>query len=206
MEIKTKREFFKLWKEGALGNRTLLSEDLREAMSWPTDKIGFREQGAAGGGAWELVDKPDAPQTYQRWISLGRKFTMDGSVPNDKTTMQGELCRTYKGIESFLCVRDEIEDRYEYSGTNGCEYYFERVLKDPGLPPMRRTMANGWHRHRGYLETRVLLERYMDPSSRDDLDTLLDMYPDASIEFSCFSINTGVFPRKNTIFWEIRNY
>jgi len=71
---------------------------------------------------------------------------------------------------------------------------------------MRITMANGWHQHRGPLETKMLLRRFVDPSSRDDIDALFDTYPDATIEFTSFSCNTGVLPRRNTIIWEVRNY
>jgi hypothetical protein len=52
----------------------------------------------------------------------------------------------------------------------------------------------------------ALLDRFMDPNSRADLDALLDLYPDAAVEFSCFSVNVGIFPARNTIFWETRNY
>lgn len=46
----------------------------------------------------------------------------------------------------------------------------------------------------------------MDPSSQQDLDDLLDLYPDATIEFTCYDIDLGVIPNRNTIFWEVRNY
>ncbi len=75
-----------------------------------------------------------------------------------------------------------------------------------GLPPMRITMAAGLHRHCGYLQTKVLLDRYMDPASRDDVDALLERYPDATIEFTCFTVNVGNIPGRNTMMWEVRNY
>lgn len=202
MIIRSKKEFFDLWKAGVLGNRTLLSEDLDEALSWNTKHIGFREIGKAGGGKWELATRDDAPKVFAQWKSEYRQFIMDGGVPNDKSTMQGEVCRTELGLQSFLCVRDELMQRYYVEAFDGTEL----VLALPGLPPMRRTIAAGWHRHRHYLETRMLLARYMDPSSRDDLDMLLEQYPDATVEFTCFSVNVGVFPHRNTIFWEVRNY
>jgi hypothetical protein len=105
---------------------------------------------------------------------------MDDGAPDDKCTLQGEVCRTIRGLESYL----------EVGG---------------GLP-MRQAMAAGHMKHRGYLETKVLLERYMDASSRDDLDALLELYPDHTVEFSCFSVDVGVFPNRNTLFWETRLY
>ena len=71
---------------------------------------------------------------------------------------------------------------------------------------LRQSIAQGMHRQYGYVATRVLLNRFMDPSSRDDLDVLLEQYPEAAVEFACFSVNVGTIPRRNTVFWEVRNY
>ena len=71
---------------------------------------------------------------------------------------------------------------------------------------MRLAMAAGHMRHCSYATVNALLEKFMDPSSRGDLDALLELFPDATVEFSCFSINVGVFPGRNTLFWEVRDY
>jgi hypothetical protein len=215
MEIRYKSQFYKLWKAGVLGNRTLLTDNLEEALGWRSAKIGFREAGKTGGGAWELADRADAPLVYAKWKSLGRVFLMDGAVPNNKTTVQGEVTRTDQGLVSFLAVRSELLRQF-YNTVYAWSTYsipddsrlepIINLFKNTGLPPMRVTMANDWHHHRSYLQTRLILQELMDPSSRDDLDTLLEMYPDSAIEFSCFEVNTGMFPRRNTIFWEVRNY
>lgn len=188
VEINNKREFYKLWREGVLGNRTNLYDSFEEAAKaqahkpWDKQRYGFREIGRSGGGKWELgTNFYDAKLTADRWIKEGRKFIIDDSVPNHKSLMQGEVCRTEKGLQSFLAI-------------------------GYGLKPMRLTMAAGLHKHRGYLETRLLLEKFMDASSRDDLDQLLELYPDSAIELTCFDIKVGHFPNRNTIFWETRNY
>lgn len=189
MQIRNKKKFFELWEEGVLGNRTLIFRTPEEAFAVKGIKqIGFREIGKAGGGAWTMVShlpkkefEEEVRRTYLEWKNAGRNFIMDSSVPNEHSIMQGEICRTYNGLESFIAVGH-------------------------ALPPMRMTMAAGLHKHRGYLETRLLLEQYMDPNSRDDLEALFEQYPEAAIEFTCFEVNTGVFPRRNTIFWEVRNY
>ncbi len=206
--IPNKREFFELWEAGLLGNRPELWRDIIDVPSG-IKRVGFREIGKAGGGAWTLVDRGDAWFTYTEWKNLGRKFIMDGSVPNDHSTMQGEVCRTYRGLESYLCVRDldwklfpDWALFHEARSPGG----FIDLTWVRGLPPMRQTMSAGNHKSRGNLETKELIDHFMDPSSRDDLDALLEQYPDATIEFTCFDINTGVFPNRNTIFWETRNY
>lgn len=196
MQIRSKAQFFELWEAGVLGNRTRLWRDPLTAWYWGRDtnfssptmpddlpQIGFRElrkPGTTGAGKWEKVPWHRVLETAERWKAEGRSFIMDDGCPDDKRTLQGEVCRTERGVEGYL----------EIGG---------------GLP-MRQAMAAGLMKHRGYLETRLLLEKYMDPSSQDDLDALFELYPDHAVEFSCFSVNVGVFPRRNTLFWECRLY
>jgi len=134
-----------------------------------------------GGGKWELAERNSAQFVAHEWDARGIKYVMDSSVPNEHSVMQGEICRTIRGLESFLVVGQ-------------------------ALPPMRITMSTGRHQSYGGVATLYLLDKYMDPSSRDDLDMLLELYPDATIEFTCFDIDVGTFPGRNTIFWEVRNY
>lgn len=211
MKIRSKAEFFRLWEAGVLGNRPVLFRTVEAALASGLPRIGFRELGKAGGGAWELAEGVEKIKNVAwMWEVAGRKFIMDGSVPNDHSTMQGEVRRGEWGLESYLCSRDEWVSKL----SKGIPCWIEHLQKwgtatgkmYPGLPPMRETLKQGWHRHRGYLETKVLLDRYLDPSSRDDLDALLELYPDATIELTAFDIDTGVIPGRNTIFWEVRDY
>lgn len=205
VEITSKRQFYALWEAGVLGNRTFIWHKLEDALASGCPKIGFREirkSLTAGAGAWELAERAQAGEVHDRWKVAGRQFIMDGSVPNDHSTLQGEVCRTFRGLESFLCERAEVAADIRLK--NACGAWLKEL--EPGLPPMRQTMRDGWHQHRGYAATHALLERYMDPSSRDDLDMLLELYPEATVEFTCFDIDTGMIPNRNTIFWETRNY
>lgn len=196
MRISNKREFFLLWETGVLGNRTRLWRDPTEAMFWAQaqdfarnkrvtgtwPEIGFREirkPGSAGAGAWCKVPWSMVGITAEEWRAAGREFVMDDGAPDDKRTLQGEVCRTTRGMEGYLTT---------------------------AKLPMRQAFAEGHAKQYGYLATRLLLEKYMDPSSRDDLDALLEQYPDAAVEFTCFSVNVGVLPHRNTLFWETRDY
>ena len=200
MEIRSKKEFFKKSAEGLLGNRIQIFKDAHEASQSPTGRVGFREVGKTGGGAWCRVSSRLASKTHSEWTQAGRTFVMDCGIPEGKVTLQGEVVRTTKGLEGFLCERREMErsiltDRIEYA-----------PLLGRGVPPMRFTVKHGFHRTTSYLETRMLLAKYMDAASRDDLDMLLEQYPDAAIEFACFSVYVGVIPRRNSVIWEVRNY
>lgn len=187
MIVKNKAEFFKLWMEGVLGNRTRLWKDpfqaLEEARKFGIKEIGFREvrqAGTAGAGKWEKVDRELILPTALRWKGEGRKFLMDDACPNEKIIFQGEVCRTYRGLEGFLDTT--------------------------GHMPMRPAMAAGNMKHYSPAATIHLIEKFMDASSQEDLWALLDLYPDAAVEFSTFSVNVGIFPHRNTLFWETRNY
>jgi hypothetical protein len=182
MKITSKSQFFDLWKKGVLGNRTNVWSDPQEAYDFNAPEYGFREVGKGGGGYWERVERGFFWKTVWEWTYLNkRRFVIDDGVPSSRSVLQGEICRTFLGLESYLAV-------------------------GYGIPPMRISMALGMHKHRGYLETKILLEKYMDPSSRDDLDMLLELYPEATVEFATFDVNVGNIPGRNTILWETRNY
>lgn len=180
MEIRNKTEFFRLWKAGVLGNRTQLWDHPFDAYMSGVPEVGFREQGKGGGGAWAKVPRGMVYLTAFEWQQLGRKFTMDDGAPDLYRTMQGEVCRTYRGMEGYLEVGGHL--------------------------PMRKAMAAGLMQPCSYAQVVDLLNRFMDPSSREDMDALLELFPDATVEFSCFSKDVGVFPGRNTMFWECRNY
>jgi hypothetical protein len=104
VDIRSKRQFYRLWEDGALGNRTQIFRTLEEAMSSGVQEVGFRAQGA-GGGAWEKAKTRDeVPAIFARWKASGRTFIMDDGVPNDRTTMQGEIVRTTSSLEGFIAV------------------------------------------------------------------------------------------------------
>ena len=179
MRVTSKAEFFRLWRLGVLGNRTNLWDHVEDAIKSGCTEIGFREIGKAGGGAWTKVPREQARSVAVDWTGLGRKFIMDDSVPNDKQTLIGEICRTIRGLEGYLGVT---------------------------TLPMRPAMKAGLLLPRTGATVLALLDRYMDPSSRDDLNDLMDLFPDSTIEFACYSVDVGCFPNRQTMFWEIRNY
>ena len=180
MIISSKAIFFELWKLNVLGNRTNLWTDPIEAFDSGKPEIGFRQIGKSGGGKWCKVPRKDVFEEAARWIEEGRKFVMDDGAPDQYRTLQGEICRTEYGLYGFL---DTV-----------------------GKLPMRPAIAAGHMKSYSYVMVNYLLDKYMDPSSRDDIEMLLELYPTATIEFSSFSIDVGVFPNRNTIFWEVRDF
>jgi hypothetical protein len=179
MKISSKQEFFRLWEANALGNRTQLWRDPVCAFLSGAPNIGFREL-RPNAATWCKVPRERVFEIATEWRFLGRNFVMDDGAPDEHRTMQGEICRTFRGLEGYISVGTKL--------------------------PMRPDMAAGNMKHRTGSVVCYLLDRYMDANSRDDLMDLLDLYPDATVEFSCFSIDVGNLSNRNTLFWEVRNY
>jgi hypothetical protein len=55
------------------------------------------------------------------------------------------------------------------------------------------------------LRAKMLLERYLDPSSLECVEDLLNEWPDHVIEFTAFDRTLGTL-RRNTVIWEVRLY
>lgn len=182
MKITSKTEFYRLWENGVLGNRTNIYRSPLKAWQSGFPLIGFRQLGQAGGGKWERVPRSEFWATVRRWFDLEyTPFIMDSATypaGDADITLQGEVCRTFRGWEGFMGYT-------------------------PGLP-MRKAFP--YMRAVSGSEILVLFNRWMDPSSQDDLRDLLDLYPDAIVEFTCFTKDVGNIPGRNTIWWETRNY
>lgn len=54
------------------------------------------------------------------------------------------------------------------------------------------------------LAAKLVLDHFLWPADRDDLQTLLEDYPGHVVEFTAASRAVGVIPARNTIIWEVR--
>ncbi len=179
MEIRTKQEFYRLWSAGVLGNKLRTWTNLQEALDAGLQRYALRESGKAGGGLHTFHDRYALPSWAKKWTDEGRKFFIAETAEDEYQTLQGEICRTFRGWE----------------GTIGSTKL-----------PMREAMTRGLLTPRSGAEVRYLLRLSMDASSLDDLDDLLDLYPDSTIEFTTFSKDVGLIPNRNTLIWEVRNF
>jgi hypothetical protein len=115
--------------------------------------------------------------------ALDRAATVPGAtfnecLPDHLLLIQGEAQRSERGID------------LHYSFTQ---------------KPMKLALAAAPRSASG-LYAKMLLDHFLWPTSRDDLDALWDLYPDAVIEFSTYSIAIGDQPHRNTLIWEVRDY
>lgn len=178
MEIRSKAEFFRLWQAGVLGYK-LGTWDHPRDIPQHVPIVGFRQVGVAGGGRFEVCARAEAFRIAATWSAIGLRYVICEVAPDEKGTVQGEVCRGLGGWEGLLGLTPGIRMR--------------DAIKRGLLRPLRGAAVL------------VVLETYMSPASRDDLDALLDLYPDATVEFTCFGDHD--FERgRNTIFWEVRNY
>lgn len=180
-QITSKAEFYRLWHSGVLGNRPHVWRDVESAARSGHTRFGIREIGKSGGGFFRIVHSVEALRNTCNWLrSGGTQYSIDGGVQNETVLLQGEICRTTRGLEGMMAVR---------SGTD-----IRAAFREGKFKPVQNLTAL------------TLIREFMDPSSQDDVWDLLELYPDATIEFACFPSNVGVLPHRNTIIWEVRNY
>ena len=180
-QITSKAEFYRLWNAGALGYK-LRTWDSIEAFRDEPDQppiVGLRQIGAAGGGAFWVGSTSEVWGQISDWQAANRKYTICEAAPDELGTLQGEVCRPA---------------HVGWAGTMG----LSRGLR------MREAIAKGLLTPRSPAATRFLLKEYLSPASLDDLDAIFDLYPNATVEFTCYELNLD--RGRNTIFWEVRNY
>lgn len=64
------------------------------------------------------------------------------------------------------------------------------------------TRRRAWKR----LSAMALLDHHLNANSREDLDRLLDQYPDHIVELSALGRCVGTIPHRNAVVWEVRSY
>lgn len=181
MRIGSKPEFFRLWNAGVLGFKLRTWDDPKAALAEANRPpiVGLRQVGIAGGGRLTITPIDGLMGAVRQWTDDGLKFVICEAAPDEHGTLQGETCRTIRGWEGTMGL------------SNGLR--------------MREAMAKGLLVPRSPAVTRFLLREYMSPASLDDLDAILDLYPDATVEFTCYGEHD--FGRgRNAIFWEVRDY
>jgi hypothetical protein len=117
----------------------------------------------------------------EEWVAHGVEselITFHESMPDDDLLIQGEVTRNVGGLDLTYSL-------------------------EPGLS-MRDAMRHAQTASR--LRAHLILNEFLDANSRDDLSLLLELYPDAVIEFGTYGRAVGTLPRRNTVIWEVRDY
>jgi hypothetical protein len=180
MRITSKPEFYQLAKAGCLGNLLRLFNSADEARASNVQHFGFRQVGAAGGGRHGVYPRKLLSDAVATWNDLGCPYIIDEAAPDIDVILQGEICRTTRGWEGLLGIRTGHR--------------------------MRESIALGLLVPRQGIIVRALLREFLDASSLDDVDELLELYPDATIELASYPYDLGRIPNRNTLIWEVRDY
>lgn len=120
----------------------------------------------------------------RRWKERAGFFWGNETAPDDRATLQGEIRRGAFGWEFFGAERSR-ED-------------FGRMIRMRDALRVARSYQG--------LIVLFLLRKHLSPPSYDDLMELVDLFPDAVVEFSAYDRELGERRGRNTIIWEVRNY
>lgn len=182
MKVKTKAENYRLYDAGVFGNkmRSWNSIDEVRQSDYP-GTVGMRYKVRNVGFCTYNLTLDEAEVTLADWVSKG----VDGKLisyveysPEYLLLLQGELM---------------LSDRGWY-----LHYSREKA-------PMREALSKQSYDAYG-LAAIDLLRRTLTLPSYEDVMLLFEIFPDSIVEFSTFSRNLGILPRRNTIIWEVRNY
>ncbi len=188
MVITTKAQYFDLWHRGKLGNKFRTWRSLEELESSGYNGLcSIRYLDPSWPFAKYGVPAKDVGNECLKLILYGvdrtvrtdpKKLIFNEAAPDELLTIQGEIIELPIGL---------------------CLYY--SALPDR----MRIALAKDGKQLIG-LSAKMMLEKYLDPNSLEDIRILLDRYSGHGIEFSTYSICVGDISHRNTVIWEVRQY
>lgn len=181
MKVETKSEFYKLNEAGVFGNRfrtwNTVEEVLQSGFPGP---VGIRYKEPGSPFCHHSIVIRMLKEVVEIWEAQGadiNKMSFTEGGPDHLLLVQGELMYTHMGWYFF--------------------YSTEKVW-------MRAALQSGKSAYG--LAAIDLIHRTTSLASYEDLRLLFEMFPDAIVEFSTYSKNVGILPRRNTIIWEVRDY
>jgi len=180
MPLRSKRDSYDLLMRGLLGNTLRFWSSFDEVRD--SAYRGSVSMRYVGGSRFCAYDVPFSriSRVQKKWIAAGARKELihfNESAPDDHLLIQGELMRGSLGLHLF---------------------YSSEKKK------MREALKDG--KHAKGLTAKLFLEHFLIPPSYDDMNLLLDSFPDHVVEFSTYSFCLGSMPRRNTVIWEVRAY
>jgi hypothetical protein len=182
--ILTKRQNFKLWVSGGLGNRLRVWSSLAELeVDGFQGLVSLRYLGSVG-GQWCFYDLPVSELRGKVDLMLSEgadtsRIMFNEGGPDDAVVIQGELWNGMDRPYWFRFSREKLK--------------------------MRDALKASSETSQG-LQSLNLLRSAMTASSWADFEVLLDRYPDHAFEVSVYNRCVGDIPGRNTLVWEVRRY
>jgi len=179
--VLTKRSFVNRFRTGEFGNRGPMWDTIGDFLDDGCKGLIHIRNRVAGGPTWYDIPAELVEVTY-RDITLmgipGSQLYFAAMAPTEKTVLQGEVIQSVNGIELF----------------------YTQVAK-----PMRDALRENAKQISGILALETL-KFFLDPSSFDWMQILLERYEGHVIEFSTYGCCWGTIPNRNTVVWEVRMY
>jgi hypothetical protein len=181
--IDNKTEFYKLYRAGIFGNKARSWDNYEDLMkSGYKGKISIRSKvGIDRKKVKYNLPLKKVKQVIEKWKEKGIKedsITFNEAMPDKHLIIQGEV--------------------RELEGTFYLRYSTKKIPMLKAFLTEDLSATN--------LKAKMILKGAMDESSYADLEALLEIYPENTIEFSTYSFFVGNIPGRNTVFWEVRNY
>lgn len=185
---KHKAESTSLFARGVYGNTIEQWETPAEALASTKQAFTIRYRGNPGvqGPAIFGVPRERLLADWKQLVVEGweeRRLYINEAIDAAKIRLQGELMLNW-------------EDGWLFRGSEASGEHMRWAMAAPNTKTWR-----GW-------VARELLRSRMHPSSWDDLQCLLDWWPDAVIELVCMDGPVGKLAHtgRNVLFWECREF
>jgi hypothetical protein len=183
--ILRKQHNYDLWTTGAFGNRLRAWQNPDEYhRSGFGGRVVLRYLGGSVGGLWCRYNlSPDeVDEVIAELVAEGAdrsRIMVNEAAPDTHVIFNGELWTGADPMDALL-------------------YSTVRAHMRPALAAEQLRVSG--------LQSRMILRGLMTPSSYEDLQVLIEQYPDHAIELSIFSICVGDIPGRNALVWEVRQY
>jgi hypothetical protein len=182
MPIINKRAMYEAYGMGLFGNKLRTWNSYTECMEDEyRGEVGFRYAIPGSPFFRYQLKQDELLDSMNEVINQGAKvehIKIGESLDDSKTTIQGELYLSEKGLYLF----------YDTAPNTKMRDAMKQAVSAIGL------------------KAKMILQHYMSPASYDDVMDLLRRYPDHIVEFTTCSVNIGSCKGRNTVIWEVRKY
>lgn len=183
---KDKHEAIDLFKRGRFGNKIATYGTVKDALKDNDDHYAIRYLGKPGvqGPAVFRIQRSALKFEWDRLIEAGweeNRLYVNGAFEDEFVCLQGELMLNH-------------QDGWIFHGNDQPLQNMRQALKTP------KTWKG--------LTARELLRSKLHPSSWEDLNLVIDEWPDAIIELVVTRTPCGdlAYTGRNMIIWEVRGY
>lgn len=181
--VKTKTEMYALLANGVLGNTVPQWFDVD---SWMPHRNKYKWWGVRtltpGGPCWLNVWMPHVPNWCHQAKIDGHRYNISPMVDRiARVTMWANVWDSPTGL---------VLECFEYPPIEG------------SWRELMPTKAIGYT---GVVANQIL-KRHLNANSLDDLEILLERYPNHVVELSALETCFGTVPGRNAVIWEVRNY